>query len=141
MKWFFDGITARQVPFDMIGLSYYPFWCTSLPDLKTTLNMAATTYHKPIIVAETAYPFVDAAVWKGQRKSFDFPLTPQGQKAFLTALIRVVKETPDGLGAGVLYWYPESVPAPRNPTETWNEGDCAMFDHKGNALPVFDAFR
>jgi len=141
VKWFFDGITARHVPFDMIGLSYYPFWSGPLQNLKNTLVMAAATYHKPIIVAETAYPFVDAAVWTGQRKSFDFPLTPQGQEAYLKALLRVVRETPDGLGAGVLYWYPESVPMHGDAKEMWNEGDSAMFDHDGNALPSFDAFR
>ena len=141
VKWFFDHITARHVPFDMIGLSYYPFWSGPLDHLKATLVMAAKTYGKPIIVAETAYPFVDSPSWKGQNKSFDFALTPDGQKQYLEALVRIVRETPDGLGAGVLYWYPESVPIKDGGGAVWYGGNAAMFDHDGNALPAFDTFR
>ena len=141
VQWFFDHIAARHVPFDMIGLSYYPTWGGDLSHVKRTLEMAAESYGKPIIIAETAYPFVDSPSLEGPRKSFKWPLTPNGQKQYLEALLQLVRETPGGLGAGVLYWYPESV-APKNSTEgMWNGGDAAMFDHDGNALPVFDAFR
>jgi len=141
VQWFFDHITARHVPFDMIGLSYYPTWGGDLSQVKATLAMAAKAYGKPIVIAETAYPFVDSPGLEGRKKSFKWPLTPEGQKQYLEALLKVVRETPSGLGAGVLYWYPESVP-PKNSTEgMWNNGDAAMFDHDGNTLPVFDAFR
>ena len=29
-RWWFDNITRRDVPFDVIGISYYPFWHGSL---------------------------------------------------------------------------------------------------------------
>jgi arabinogalactan endo-1,4-beta-galactosidase len=33
-RWFFDNVTKRQVPFDVIALSYYPFWQGSLTQLE-----------------------------------------------------------------------------------------------------------
>jgi arabinogalactan endo-1,4-beta-galactosidase len=139
-KWFFDGITSRHVPFDMIGLSYYPFWGGGLPSVKKTFEMLAKTYGKPIIIAETAYPFEESTVWKGQRKSLAWPLTLEGQKQYLADLLKLVRETPNGLGAGLLYWYPESVPPKDSLERMWNNGEAAMFDHDGNALPAFDAY-
>jgi len=139
--WFFDNITRRHVPFDMIGLSYYPFFGSGLSHVKETLAFAARAYGKPIMIAETAYPFVDGPVWKGQRRSLDWPLTPEGQKQYLLALLKIVQETPNGLGAGILYWYPESVPPKNNAGRMWNDGDAALFDHDGNALPAFGVFK
>jgi len=141
VKWFFDHINARHVPFDMIGLSYYPTWGGDLSHVKTTLAMAAKAYGKPIVIAETAYPFADSPALEGRKKSFKWPLTPEGQKQYLEDLLQLVRETPGGLGAGVLYWYPESVPPKTSSEPMWNGGDEAMFDHDGNALPAFDAFR
>jgi len=139
--WFFDNITRRQVPFDMIGFSYYPFSSDKLSTVKRTFQLVATKYGKPMIIAETGYPFVDSPLWKGQHRSFAFPLTPEGQKQYLQTLIEIVHDAPNGLGAGVLYWFPESVPAPgASGWHTWNGGDAAMFDHNGNALPSFEAF-
>jgi arabinogalactan endo-1,4-beta-galactosidase len=102
--------------------------------------MAAKAYGKPIVIAETAYPFANSHNLEGRRKSFAWPLTPAGQKQYLEALLQIVRETPNGLGAGVLYWYPESVPPKHSGERMWNNGDAAMFDHDGKALPVFDAF-
>jgi arabinogalactan endo-1,4-beta-galactosidase len=139
VKWFFDPITKRKVPFDMIGLSYYPFSSGSLDHVVATFKLAAK-YGKPIIIAETAYPYVESSMWKGQRKSFVEPLTPEGQKQYLLDLLQVVRGAPGGLGAGILYWYPESVPSKNPGEDQWNGGLAAMFDRDGNALPAFDAF-
>jgi arabinogalactan endo-1,4-beta-galactosidase len=141
VKWFFDHITARHVPFNMIGLSYYPTWGSNLSHVKATLEMAAKAYGKPIVIAETAYPFADSPALTGRKKSFNWPLTPDGQKQYLEDLIQLVRETPGGLGAGVLYWYPESVPPKTSSEPMWNGGNEAMFDQDGNALPAFDVFR
>jgi arabinogalactan endo-1,4-beta-galactosidase len=140
VRWFFNGITDRHVPFDMIGLSYYPTWGSDLSHVQKTLEMAAQTYGKPIVIAETAYPFADSPALEGQKKSFAWPLTPDGQKQYLKTLLQLVRNTPGGLGAGVLYWYPESVAPKTSANHMWNGGNDAMFDHDGNALPVFDAF-
>ncbi len=42
----------RQVPFDVIGLSYYPKWHGSLADLKYNVNDLALQYDKDVIVVK-----------------------------------------------------------------------------------------
>jgi arabinogalactan endo-1,4-beta-galactosidase len=136
-KWFFDHLLAHHVPFDFIGLSYYPFWNSSLAELKANLAFVANTYHKDIIVAETAYN------WRGENiKSMPYPSTPSGQEAYLADLIRTVDATPDSHGMGVFYWAAEWIEGSK-----WGPGwskdweNRAFFDDQGNALPVMDAYR
>ncbi|HEX5322978.1 MAG TPA: glycosyl hydrolase 53 family protein, partial [Capsulimonadaceae bacterium] len=132
-KWFFDNITAQGMPFDIIGLSYYPFFHGPLNQLKETLDNAATTYHKPIIVVETGYPYIEAA---GPRyrgvAALSYPQTPEGQWDFLRDLVTTIHQTPDGLGKGVLYWAPEWIPV-KDAEGSWN--GTTLFDNDGNALP------
>jgi arabinogalactan endo-1,4-beta-galactosidase len=135
-KNFFDNMVKRQVPFDIIGLSYYPSSGGGMQYVKKTLATLAKAYGKPIIIAETAYPYAHS--WG---KSMAWPMTPQGQKQYLFDLLQAVRETPDGLGAGILYWYPESVAPPgTDPKKMWNGGLDALFDRDGNALPGMDVF-
>ena len=141
VAWFFDHLVERQVPFDMIGLSYYPSSGGGLDHVRETFALAARRYGKPIVIAETAYPYADGPVWQGQRKSFAWPLSPAGQKQYLLDLLHLVKATPNGLGAGILYWYPESVVPAHARDKVWNAGEAALFDRNGNALPAFDVFR
>ena len=49
---FLDNMLERQVPFDVIGLSYYPKWHGSLADLRYNVDDLARQYGKDIIVVE-----------------------------------------------------------------------------------------
>ncbi len=49
---FLDNMISRKVPFDVIGLSYYPKWHGTLADLKYNINNLAETYQKDMIVVE-----------------------------------------------------------------------------------------
>ena len=106
---FFSGLAAardvagRPVSFDVIGLSYYPDDKTDLSDIKETLSKCAAKYHKPILIAETAYSYNHVAAGNGK-----YPETPQGQADYLSDLVSAVRDTPGGLG--VCYWEPEAVP-------------------------------
>ncbi|MHC4168158.1 MAG: glycosyl hydrolase 53 family protein, partial [Planctomycetota bacterium] len=140
-KWFFDNIEKHEVPYDVIGLSYYPWWHGSLDDLRENLRGTAATFGKDVFVVETAYPNRDVRISraaKGADKNMRWPMTQAGQKAFLTELIATVRETPDGRGIGVLWWYPESIPV--KGLRIWNGGAMAMFDGAGNSLPALSAF-
>jgi arabinogalactan endo-1,4-beta-galactosidase len=137
-KWFFDRLTARAVPFDVIGLSYYPFWGGPLSDLQANLDYLSKTYGKDIIVAETGYNWRNA-----EQKKLSYPISPAGQKAFLGDLIRTVATTPGEHGKGVFYWAPEWIDGKAWDGPGWS-GDWenrALFDENGNALPALDAFR
>jgi arabinogalactan endo-1,4-beta-galactosidase len=49
---FLDNMLKRNVPFDVIGLSYYPKWHGTLKDLQANVNNLAATYKKYVMVAE-----------------------------------------------------------------------------------------
>jgi beta-galactosidase len=49
---FFDELIKRKVPFDVIGLSYYPKWHGTLGDLEANMNDLVRRYNKDIIVVE-----------------------------------------------------------------------------------------
>lgn len=51
-RFFFDQMLQRGVPFDVIGLSYYPKWHNTLADLDYNLNDLASHYNKDVIVVE-----------------------------------------------------------------------------------------
>ena len=139
-RWFFDHIVAQGVPFDLIGLSYYPWWHGTLGALKTNLQATAHRYGKDMIVVETAYPWRSGG-WEGMvtdGAAMTWAATPQGQARFLRDLVTAVATTPGEHGAGVIWWYPESILVPG--LFIWGGGSLALFDSTGNILPAVSAF-
>ena len=136
-KWFFDHLDPQRqgIDYDLIGLSYYPDGRNTLAQLKDALAIAARKYHKPLVIAETAFPQHGAAR-PGQIVYNEYGRTPEGQRRFLTDLVKTVAETPDGLGRGVIYWQPEWVPI--NGLPNYNHGNF-LFDDQFNALPGISA--
>ena len=51
-RFFLDNMTARNVPFDVIGLSYYPKWHGTSEDLKNNMTDLAYRYKQQVMVAE-----------------------------------------------------------------------------------------
>jgi beta-galactosidase len=51
-RFFLDNMMMRGVPFDVIGLSYYPRWHGTLEDLRYNLDDLAKRYDKDVIVVE-----------------------------------------------------------------------------------------
>ena len=51
-RFFLDNMKERNVPFDIIGLSYYPKWHGTLADLKNNMADIANRYPQQVAVAE-----------------------------------------------------------------------------------------
>lgn len=51
-RFFYDAMLERNVPFDVIGLSYYPKWHGTLADLTANMADLATRYKRQVMVAE-----------------------------------------------------------------------------------------
>lgn len=139
-EWFFTHIEQHGIPYDIIGLSYYPWWHGSMVDLHENLQHTATTFGKDIFVVETAYPFQPMEFRKVNdwEARMQWPMTPEGQAAFVTELAETVRATPDGHGIGILWWYPEGILV--DGLHIWNGGRTALFDENGDVLPAMDAF-
>jgi arabinogalactan endo-1,4-beta-galactosidase len=142
--WWFDHIVKEKVQFDLIGLSFYPFWHGSVADLQANLNGLAKRYGKDIYVVETGYPWtLDVSDRPGDRVFADekkllseYPATPEGQANFLRAVEAVIEQVHGGHGRGLLYWAPTWISAPRSRSPYDN---LALFDYQGNALPSMQA--
>jgi arabinogalactan endo-1,4-beta-galactosidase len=141
-EWFFDNLESNGVPFDIIGESYYPFYQDSLAALGTCLSNAANTFDKPIIVAETAFPWTNTcpAAWLNGLyvTNTSYLPTETGQVSFLEAENQIVANLPNGLGAGVFYWGGEY-------QAVWGVNEAgfntaSFFDAGGNLLPSLNAF-
>ncbi|MFR9800841.1 arabinogalactan endo-beta-1,4-galactanase [Pseudonocardia sp. RS010] len=150
-RYFYDAITARGVEFDLIGLSYYPFWHGSLDTLAANLGDLAVRYGKDVLVVETSYPWTlrqaDGTEYYAARleelpDAARFPATPEGQAAYFEGLRTVVDGVPDGHGRGFVAWEPGWLPG-----VGWDHGEgnpyanLTMFDWTGTALPSLAAFR
>jgi arabinogalactan endo-1,4-beta-galactosidase len=135
----------RGHPFDVLGLSYYPFGNGSLEQLSQTLADLADRYHRDILLAETAYPWtleqgdhLENLVTSADQlpDAARFPPTPAGQAAYYEALRAVVASVPGGHGLGFLAWEPGWLPP-----VGWVAGEgnhyanLGMFSWDGNGLP------
>lgn len=150
-RYFYDAIISRGVEFDLIGLSYYPFWHGSLDTLAANLGDLARRYGKDVVVVETSYPWTleqaDGTEYYAARldelpDAARFPATPEGQAAYLEGLRAVVSGVPEGRGRGFVVWEPAWLPG-----VGWDHGEgnpyanLTMFDWNGAALPSLAAFR
>lgn len=143
VRWFFDHIRNAGVEFDVIGLSYYPWWHGSLADLERTLDTAAAQYQRPVLVVETAYPwtlgwFDDTHNIVGLPEQLlpDFSASPEGQAAFIAHVREAVVDVADDLGQGLCYWAPEHI-ATTSVGSPWE--NLALFDDAGTLLPGAEA--
>lgn len=132
-KYFFDNLISNQhVQFDIIGESYYPFWHGPLTNLNTCLNNAVKRYNKPVIVAETDFP------WQNSTNLYGIPATTNGQVQFVVQLAQILGGIPGRMGMGVFWWGTEYQPV--SGANQAGFGDKSFFDGGGNVLPVADAF-
>ncbi len=135
--WFFDNLNNQGVPYDIIGESYYPFFHGPLSNLNFCLSNTAVRYGKPIVVAETAFPYTNnfPTSWTNNGNSlYGYAPTPAGQVSFIAALAKIVKSVPNQLGSGIFYWGAEYQAVSGVNEAGFNTASC--FDIGGNVLPV-----
>jgi arabinogalactan endo-1,4-beta-galactosidase len=146
---FFDHMVDAGVPFDVIGLSYYPFFHGPLAAMRANVDDLATRYGKPIVIAESQYPWTLAGgdstgnfVWQASQLSDGYPATPGGQLSFYNDVLSILAQVPDHRGAGLFYWEPEWIPG-----VGWEPGagtpndNLTLFSFTGQALPSIALFQ
>lgn len=129
-EWFDNALAHGVTDFDIIGLSYYPFWHGTFHDLKNTMEELAGRYHKPMIIAEAAHAYRRSRgelFGEAQEKISGFPAGGAAQKEVLELIMSIAAHVSDGLGIGVFYWEPFSRP------------DDEMDDSWGSCMGVVDA--
>jgi arabinogalactan endo-1,4-beta-galactosidase len=147
----FDLFTRRGVDYDVIGLSFYPYYHGPIEDLRANADDISARYGKDVVVLETAYGYTtqDGDGWPNlfnadMQKSVGYKATVQGQASVVRDVIDAMAQVPGHRGIGVFYWEPDWIPAPRAGWRT-GEGNAwdnqAMFDFKGKALPSLAVFK
>lgn len=100
-KNFYDWMKALAVDYDIIGLSYYPYFHGKLNVLETAISDLEKNYpEKNIMVVETGYPLK----WEvpGTDKEVDYPYTDAGQNQFAEVLVSMLLKHPKVDG---LFWW------------------------------------
>ncbi|MCR5678841.1 MAG: arabinogalactan endo-1,4-beta-galactosidase [Prevotella sp.] len=96
------------VDYDVIGLSYYPFWHGGLATLGNTLNMLAQNLpEKTVQIVETAYYYQYQPAASSSFTDFSsvWAVSPDGQAAFASSLIDELKNHTNV--NGLYWWFPE----------------------------------
>jgi arabinogalactan endo-1,4-beta-galactosidase len=120
---FFDNATAQKVRYDIIGLSYYPYWIKkdyseTIADLEFNLNDMVQRYNKDVMVVEVGGE--DTKV--------------QNTYELLKATLNAVKKVPNNRGLGVMYWEPQGA-------KSWSGYSLSAWLPDGKPSPALDAFK
>jgi arabinogalactan endo-1,4-beta-galactosidase len=122
-RWFFDNIKYHNLKYDVIGMSYYPYWLGSnyratIDPLQLNLIDMVSRYGKEVMVVEVG----------GEHNLV------QNTKDMLIAVINAVKAVPNNKGLGVLYWQPQGA-------SSWSGYPLSAWLGNGKPSPALDAFK
>jgi arabinogalactan endo-1,4-beta-galactosidase len=138
---------SRGVSWDVIGLSFYPYWHGTLSALSANLSFVTNRYGTPAIVVETAYPWTLAnkdstgnIVNSSSQLTSGYPATPAGQDAWIRSIADTVAAAPNNRGLGYVYWEGLWTAVtgngwdPTNPSSGNAWENQALFDYNSRAL-------
>lgn len=140
--------TLQTVDYDIMAVSYYPVWHgKSIAGLKTSLTDLSNSKNKPVIIAETAYPFTfgyndftNNIIGDNSQLIPAYPASKEGQLNYLLQIKNTMKAIPKA--AGFCYWGAEWIalygPASASGSSWENQ---ALWDFDNKALPAISVFR
>lgn len=115
---FLNQMETTGVDYDIVGLSYYPYWHGGRDGLLSVMNKIHDNYHRPVWVVETSYGNTDEPNENCgntyHSSTFETPggyLTSyQGQMTQMADLVDTLSKVKEGYGQGVFYWEPAWLP-------------------------------
>ncbi len=123
-RYWFDSARTYGAKYDIIGLSYYPYWLPGKPDYILSINDLANNmcdiisrYGKEVMVVEVGGE--DTLV----QNTYDM----------LVAVQKKVRELPQHKGLGVIYWEPQGA-------RTWSKYGLSAWGNDGKPTKAMDAF-
>ncbi|GAB3649672.1 glycoside hydrolase family 53 protein [Glycomyces tarimensis] len=155
----FDNARAQGVPYDIIAMSYYPYWHGTMGQLRNNMNDVSARYGKDVLVVETAYAWTlqdgdgRGNIFTGSHaEESGYPATVQGQTQFLHDLQDAIADVPNDRGRGLVWWEAAwtgdtswATPAGMSyiddqagESNSWD--NQTLFDHNGNKLSTLDFF-
>lgn len=98
---FYNQMKSLGVDYDIIGISYYPYFHGSLSKLETAIkDLEANFKDKDIMVVETGYSYK----WEvpGTSEKVDYPYSDEGQNQFAKDLVDMLLKHDQVIG---LFWW------------------------------------
>jgi arabinogalactan endo-1,4-beta-galactosidase len=145
-----------DVNYDVIGLSYYPYYHGSISNLNNAVSMLSQEFSdKLITIVEISYGFTFAphananniffnTTQSGNaRPVYGYEVSPQGQADLLRDSINALSSVSQGYG--IFYWEGCWIPvagvgwADSNSKNSW--ANQALFSYDGKALPSLEVFK
>ena len=102
-----EKLVNSGLDFDMMGLSYYPYWHGDLKNMSSVIGEIGEKFGKKVFIAETSYCYTtddgDGFANRVSKSDLvkDYPATPEGQASFMHDLYENVNNAG---GIGVFYW-------------------------------------
>lgn len=102
-----ERLIRSELDFDMIGMSYYPFWDGSFENMSRVLELINEKYGKKAFIAETSYCYTteDGDGFGNSLSSKDlvkgYPASVEGQATVIHDICQCVS---DVKGIGIFYW-------------------------------------
>jgi arabinogalactan endo-1,4-beta-galactosidase len=121
-RWFFDNLTSNSAKFDVIGMSYYPYWLntdytSTIGALQNNLKDMASRYAKEVMVVEVGGDYTKI------QNTYDM----------LLAVNAAVKNVPNNKGLGVIYWEPQG-------EKSWSGYQLNAWQSNGKPSGALNAF-
>lgn len=101
---FYDKMAQMDVDYEIIGLSYYPYWHGNLTQLDTALTSLESRFtDKDIMIVETGYSYA----WEvpGANDKVDYEYSDAGQDAFTRDLVNTLLK--HQRVTGLFWWWME----------------------------------
>ena len=123
-RWWFDNAEEHGAKYDIIGMSFYPWWLDGKPDYRDVIDDLganlidmANRYNKEVMVVEVGGEDVQ----------------PNNTYNMLKAVIQKVREVPNNNGLGVFYWEPQGA-------RSWSHYALSAWGEDGRPTKAMDAF-
>lgn len=131
---FYEKVSS--IDYDVIGLSYYPYWHGSLTQLSSTINQLSTKFpNKEIMIMETGFGYNEWSDDSASAQYGNYPSTPEGQKKLLSDLVNTLKKY--NHVTGIFYWFPEETKIDWRSTYRIDLNRGLFDKESGEVLPAF----
>lgn len=103
---FYKKMKEANIDYDIIGLSYYPYFHGAISELEGAIDLLEKDYaDKSVMVVEFGYPYAWAVGGTTYDYTMTYPYSDAGQKAITADVVTMLKKHENV--NGLFWWWPE----------------------------------
>ena len=138
LSYFVARAKEYQIDYDILGLSYYPYFHGALSELEGAIRLLESeASDKEVMVVETGYPYAWAVPGTTYDATSTWPYSAEGQRQFVDDLVTMLRR--HEAVSGLFWWFMEAnergVISSSPVTDRWY--NAPLFDNRtGRATPA-----